>query len=415
VWQYKARKRPATWTETVVVGVYLVAYIAAFCWLYDGFSGSYLGSLVFMFGVPVLGFVSTVIHEAGHAIGAIAAGWRPFVISAWPFAWHVPNNAIVLFGKGGGYDGGGYVAGVPSHPIANTRLRHAIFVAAGPIVSLAVGIGLMTAAMAPSAPPPDFPGSSSREALPPQTYAYPRLDPFREVQVINSYQSSQIKWERARAGLMMALAFLSFASFVGTIIPRTLHDGQTTDGQMLLNALRRGPGPPYGAWGYLAHLLHYNVRLRDLPDWMLSEYRQLTEQSGQAPSANDAIDIGRTLDARVVDIAKARAQVDAYRAAYGDDDWLASIDAYLAAVHEGDGERAAAALANRPARMSDAAMLSAAEAALAARTGDATLLARKLDEMESRLLRDSPFPNPTFVDIRARIESVARSRAAPVA
>ncbi|MEA2207264.1 MAG: hypothetical protein QOE77_4040 [Blastocatellia bacterium] len=46
----------------------------------------------------------------------------------------------------------------------------------------------------------------------------------------------------------------------------------------------------------------------------------------------------------------------------------------------------------------------AAEAALAARTGDAVLARSKLEAMEEAVKRASPFHNPTFADIGRQIE-----------
>src|SRR5690349_15342004 len=129
--------------EAIVSAVYAIAIVGAYCWIFYGFAGRDLGTIVLVFGVPVLAFTSTVIHEAGHAIGALIAGWRPIVVSAWPFAWHIPNNAIVIFGKGSGYDGGGYVAGVPRSLRQNTRARFGVFVAAGPLTSLVLAIALI--------------------------------------------------------------------------------------------------------------------------------------------------------------------------------------------------------------------------------------------------------------------------------
>jgi hypothetical protein len=405
----EAKRPPLDIASTIVSGVWLITYIAALTWVVHGFGGALWGILFLLFALPLLRFASTVIHEAGHVLGAILSGWRPFVISAWPVAYHLSNNAVVLFGKGGGYDGGGYVASVPRAARHNTRLRYGIVVALGPIISLVAAIGFFAAASLPTDTFPSNPNTRLPVSAPsPLTYPeYPEVR-MKEVTIIDT--SSRVDLHQPFVGTMMALGFLSLGCFAATIIPWSTRDGDTSDGQKLLQLMLAQHRERLSAKVHMYFLLAYNVRLRDLPAWMVEASRAEAAAKAETLRHDDGVDIGRTLDAEAADIARAKAQVKAFRAAYGADDWLCSIDAWIAAVYEGDADRAAAALAARPGEVSDTPMLAAAEAAIAACTGDTKLLARKLDEMEARLHRDNPFPNPTFTDIRRQIEAVARQQ-----
>ena len=361
-----------------------VAIAAAFAFLYSGFSRSLLIAAIWVL-FPASRFLATALHELGHVIGALAAGWRPVVVAAWPFAYHLPSNTIVVNAHVSVNDGGGYVYAAPRRPEFNTRLRLCIFAAGGPVLSLLVGALVLACVFLPMETPILAPYAAG-VAAPVFVHDAPSSDLSRQL-----------------AAVAAAIGALSLNAFFTTIIPMTYRDGKTSDGKMLFDVLVRADPNPLSAALQVAGLLHYNVRLRDIPQWMYDAARADTYQP--YPSVYDGWDLARSFDERNVDPIRCRRLLEDHRARHGEDDWLASLDAYLSAVYEGDADRGAAALAARPAKANQPPMWHASEAAIAARRGDLKLMHRKLDEMESGLLAESPFPNRTFQDIRRQIET----------
>jgi hypothetical protein len=152
------------------------------------------------------------------------------------------------------------------------------------------------------------------------------------------------------------------------------------------------------------------VRLRDRPAWMVAAAESATyptEEIGSHMTRYLATaEIGTVLDSVTVDVPLARRLIDEHRATYGDGDWLASCDAWLAAIWEGDAERASAALARHRGKTTIPQMTLAAEAAIAARTGDASTAKARLREMDKEIRQLSPFRDETFRDIRRQVEAL---------
>jgi hypothetical protein len=397
-----------------------IALVLSFAFLCYGFFNSFLivaVSAIF----PTVRFIDTLIHELGHAICGLIAGWRPVVIAAWPCAWHVPTNTLVVSVYVSTDDGGGYVYSVPRRPEFNTRLRRAILVAGGPLFSLIAGIVFLAMAFLPfrdwlsnMLPFGDWLSSlwgwvpwseAGQAAAPPDLSQYPSgMAPI----TIGEYQPpSQLP--RQLACIAAALGVLSLNAFFITIIPMTYHDEGTSDGRKLLGAMTGADAPERTMSRHVAGMLHYNVRLRDIPQWM---YDAARADAQTEPAMHDGWELARAFDERQADPVRCRQLLEAYRATYGEDDWVASLDAYLAAIYEADADRAEASLAARPVKGAQPAMWRASEAAIAARRGDQKLMQRKLDEMESALLAKDPFPDRTFDDIRRQIVAVGKATAA---
>lgn len=317
--------------------------------------------------VPVSWLAVVFVHEAGHALAALATGWRVIVFAVGPITWQVHNRQLAFGGPMLHPDAGGYVMPVPGSPAVHTRTRNAWISAGGPLASLAFGLAML--ACTANAPP----------------------------------------LARLVTGTLGGLSLLAFAM---TVIPSKL--GKSGNDALHLVQLYRKPWSQDGArWAnWIQALLNYNVRLRDVPAWMHALSRTSATHAEACAQLYDGREIARTLDAAEVDAPRARVLIEAYRAAYGNNDWLAACDACLAAIHEGDAERAAAALAASEGSLSGHELALAAEAAIAARRGQAERAATKLDDMDAVLKKTSPLKDFTFADIRHRIEAVSAEVAA---
>lgn len=134
-WEHLNRAR-AEWVAAgaCLVGVVAVASLS---------SPTYgLGAALALIGLFVGGFLSIVLHELGHALGAWLVGWRVWIISAAPICWrlgHGPRFTTQLSG-----DVGGFVLGSPPTEAHDSRWRSIVFSAGGPLASLIAGPAFIT-------------------------------------------------------------------------------------------------------------------------------------------------------------------------------------------------------------------------------------------------------------------------------
>ncbi|MDB5692237.1 MAG: hypothetical protein JWO81_1300, partial [Alphaproteobacteria bacterium] len=205
--------------------------------------------------------------------------------------------------------------------------------------------------------------------------------------------------------LALGLALQALHSCVFSLMPGRRK--QATDGEQLWALVRHG-----GRYEldrptiWLVALLQSNVRLKELPLWLIETAKSRCPLSPEMAQFVDTIDAGRVLDRVPVDVATVRGLLDAYRGRYGEDEWVMGCDAYLAAIWEADADRAQTALAAIPALPDPPPLTLAALAAVAARIGETELARRHLEEMRKALKRQSPFRNPTFEDVRRQIEGL---------
>jgi hypothetical protein len=318
-------------------------------------------------------FLATLVHECGHALAALACGWRVIVFVAGPIGIQLPNRSFALVSRDARRDCGGWVVAVPRARIVSRRQRWAAILAAGPVASLC----LSAAAWADSA---------------------------------SLLHPSPLHVDTRQLALGLALQALRGGLF--SFLPgggKHPSDGEQLRAMVRSDNLYETTRPAL----WLTALLKWNVRLRDLPAWMIDA--AAAAQLPDMPKYLDTIEIGRVLDSAPVDAARARQLIDAFRERYGSDEWLCGCDAYLAAMWEGDADRARAALWSGPASSELRPLTLAAEAAIAARSGDTLLARRCLVRMEDALKRQSPFRNPTFEDIGSQIEALLSSPAATAA
>jgi hypothetical protein len=302
------------------------------------------------------------VHECGHAFAAVACRWRVILFVVQPIGINLPNRDLALIPKGHNDGAGGWVTMVPRAPGAGTARRWAIILAAGPIASfLLVAFALLV-----------WPGIAPA----------PRHD----------------------VGFGLGLGLQALYGGLFSLLPG--RDPGTSDGDKLRGLARDDSDARMRSFIWLSALLGSNVRLRAVPEWMIAEARAAAVGRENLVLYLATIEIGRTLDQARPDVARARSLVDAYRAQYGADGWIAACDAWLAAMWEGNPDRAKAALAAPATQPGVPELTFAAEAAIAARTGDAALARSKLEAMEAAVKRASPFRNPTFEDIGRQIGSL---------
>lgn len=311
-------------------------------------------------------FVSALIHESGHALAAWACGWRVIVFAVRPFGLQIPNRDLALIRRGYRDDAGGWVTAVPRAAEYDTARRWALIVAAGPLASLMLAVAAGGFGWIEGAPL------------------------SRRTQIGLDY-------------LGLGLALQALHGFFFSLLP--VRSAGASDGEYLW-ALRSRDDDANRAIQWLETLLSSNVRLSRLPAWLVDEVRVLGAESESMASYHASLEIGRMLDSAPVDPLRARALIEAFRARFGATPWLAACDAYLAAVWEGEAGRAREALAAGPPSPEPTPLSLAAEAAVAARAGEAALMRFRLDDMANAVKKISPFADPTFRDIRRQVEAV---------
>jgi hypothetical protein len=331
-------------------------------------------------------FVVTLVHEAGHAITAVALGWRVIAFVVRPFGIQLPNRNLAIVPRRFRAGFGGWITTVPRRREAGTRANWSAILAAGPIASLAL------AAIA-------FVASATFLAEAPHRVA--RLGDFS----IDLYTRPIVA-----SGIAIGLGIQSLQACLFAILP-DYRDGVTTDGTRW-RALRK-PGSNYEIYAplrWLETLLNSKIRLRDRPGWILADVEATpwpTEEVATMMARYRAtIEIGTVLDSVPVDTLLARRLIDRFRAVHGTSHWLAGCDAWLAAAWEDDPDRARAVLAEHPGLSDIPQMTLAAEAAVAAREGDAAIAHARLDAMDKEIARSSPFRDLTFRDLRGYVETL---------
>lgn len=332
-------------------------HAAAFLAYLEASEGEVLLAILYL----VLGLsLSTLVHESGHALAALACGWNVILFVVRPFGLQVPNRDFAFVPNELNDDAGGWVSSVPGHAAVDTNWHWAIIVMAGPIADVLL----------------------AAEAF--------------------------LVWSDGGRTGASALGFgLGLQALQGALF--SFLPGERTgrsDGDKL-RAIFRGdydlPGRPV-VWQL--GLLRDNVRLSAIPDWLIAEGKAAAQSEDWIARHITQVDIGRILDSAPVDAVRARALIEDFRGRYGTDGWLAACDAWLAAIWENQVDRAKAAL-KRPQNGPGVPELTiAAEAAIAARMGEADSARILLRKMTAALKEKSPFSNPTFQDIRRQVEDL---------
>lgn len=322
------------------------------------------GFVIWLFAL----WVATLLHELGHATATWLCGWRVAAIAVGPIGFHFFNRDFALIPRSKRPETSGFVLPTPSNPHVWTRGRQFVITAGGPLTSLLLGGLLVLIALPLRNPVFDYTIDMHRVAL--------------------------------------GFGLLSLATAVVTLFPSSWPT-RLSDGQRLLTYLREDDGDwrRTRAVVHLYGLLYYQVRLRDLPLWIVNE-RLNASNERRVQQAYDSMLIGIVLDTLPVDKAEARKLLDQFRMEYGASAWLDSCDAYFTAVWEGDGERARDRLWEGEAQEEMKPMLFAADAAVQASLGDAARMRMSLRQMRDAVRKRSLFPDATFRDIGRQIEAL---------
>lgn len=364
-------RKSATFGDHVRYAIGAAGFAYASLWIghsVDAPLGLYVGMAI--------GFVWLCIdlfaHELGHALAAKLCGWRIYIFAVGPIAYHLFNRDFAILRRKERDEAAGYVLVAPGNPEVWTTARKNLISASGAFASFVLAAFLWRAGDGNFIIWPADDGIGTRE-------------------------------------LCQALALISASSGLVNILPFGVRDH---DGARIWARMNRGERETmlWRAVGCIHGLLNYQVRLRDLPMWMVDEQRAIGLGEGnpfQIGRLSDQVDIGIVLDSAPVDRAKARALLDRHLADYGDSEWLAGCDAYFTAIWEKDGEAARRRLwqGDKVAQPLDALTL-AAEAAVAARLGNVDVARTKLALMRSAAARKSPFPDHTFMDIADQVQHV---------
>jgi hypothetical protein len=359
------------WLQRTLGAAQLVFWFATFL-IYSAAVRDETHILFGMLCLLVGGFICTFVHESGHAIAALACNWRVVVFVVRPFGWHVANRNLAIVPRSYNRRLWGWVLTVPREPDPDARANKARIIAAGPIASLALAtIALLACA---------------------------------------AWWTSPDTGGVALAAVAMGLGIQSLQMGIFSILPSATDD-VVTDG-VKWRALRRADTDTSftGPLPWVMAMLSYKIRLRDLPAWMLAEATALPVPSPEPLQFLATLEIARTLDAVVVDVPLARALIDRHRATYGPDEWLTAIDAWVAAMWEGDLDRARLTLAEHAGKSGTSPMFLATEAAVAARGGEGVLVRQKLKAMRKAVAAQSPFRDRTFRDIGMMIEGALAER-----
>jgi len=329
--------------------------------------------LIVLFTWPFALWFLIAVHEFGHAIATWLVGWRVVAIAMGPIGYHFHNRDFAFVRRSKRTEFAGFVLPMPTRLETWTITRKNIISAGGPAANISLATAFFVAGWMASGPRAE------------DSVNYPLI--------------------------YLGMAFGSLSLGIGALLP-SIQRNFTSDGDHIRQTMRLTSAEwiKDRAIAYLAGGLQFQLRLRDLPRWMLEEAsRVAAKDSGDFRQFYHTLEIGIMLDMMPVDITQTRAMVDDYRAQYGPSEWLNSCDAYLAAVWEGNGAKARCLLWRRPCNEELLALTLAAEAAVLAREGKVAQAREFLHEMREANRKKSIFPDHTFREIGRQIEAILPS------
>jgi len=311
-------------------------------------------------------WVAVFVHEAGHAVAAAACGWRILVFVAGPFGYHIHNREFAVIPRSKRSEFAGFVLPTPRSAAVWTRSRAAIISAAGPLAS--VILALVSGAVAITSRNADLGGGFDLSLT--------------------------------AAGLSL----MSTATALITLTPSRAGK-RASDIQQVTQSLRTDDAKwlKTRAIARLYGLVKHQIRLRDLPTWMLEESRIRTCDDNVLMRGHEALEIAIEMDKQVVDAKLVREMLCDFRERHGDDAWTGSSAAYLAAVWERDRRAARASLWQGDIEEELRPFAFAAEAAIAALEGDGSAATLLLKHMRKAIRQKSAFSDCSFRDIEQQV------------
>lgn len=337
-WGHIQRTR-ADWIAATACVLGVVA-IAAF----TGRSG--LGAAFAIVGLFIGGFLSIVLHELGHAVGAWLSGWRVWIISAAPVSWRIGHGLRFSTQLSG--DVGGFVLGSPPTDASDSRWRSIVFSAGGPLASLITGPAFIY----------------WLTTFPPGSWDAPHT--------------------AGLLGAALALGFHSAYAAAFTIWPWKSPSGAPNDMLMILSALfAPQPDTQERALIWAEALFEFGVEPSAWPPWVREavDARAMTAKAAPMSFAM-AIEADDLTRAQAIAVAR-------------DDDEAKVLNAYLAAA-AGDGHTAddwLASISDRSKIARVTAWRTLALALIQARAGAHASARRALDDF-AEALGELPTPHP---------------------
>lgn len=314
----------------------------------------------------------TFAHELGHAVAAKLSGWRVNVFAVGPIAYHLINHDFAILPRKQRQEFGGFVLPSPSSQEVWSRQRHIAISAGGPVANL-----LLCASL----------------------FAWVLWSPSQ------AYDANQLN-------VPMFLSALGIAS-LGTALTNGLPIGSKRHDGGHIASYKTMSDDEFEQWRapvQIESMLNHQIRLRDLPHWMLDEYRSNTKLLDEHPVLSRVVhtyDVGIILDSPPVNLMQGRKYLDDHLKLYGDSEWLASCDAYFTAIWEKDGPAARSRLWQGEQHDDGLVpLVLAAKAAVAAQLGEKAMATDYLRQMRVARSRRSIFPDYTFRDIGWQIQVV---------
>jgi hypothetical protein len=265
-WRAKQEEREESSFQQRLVGAisWVIGFLAAGAVILEAQrDGGSLGAmwLFLLFAwVPVI-----FVHELGHAIAALAVGWRVQVFHVAPVALRLHPFSAMFATSLSGPDVAGSVFATPSDERTLTRLRDMTIGAGGPLMSLALALVLVGCALFGWPPQEDL-ALIARLRM--------AFDPTHAPTLASA--------DMPRA-ILFGLGAYSLVGFVLSAWPLYGPYGPKNDAAMIVNVWTNGVGPTHLAAFHYAHILWgLGVPSEHWPPWMTKGLDELRHEPDDA-------------------------------------------------------------------------------------------------------------------------------------
>jgi hypothetical protein len=328
----------------------------------SGGSGGAMWAFLIFGWAPVI-----FVHELGHALAALAVGWRVLVFHVAPCALRSQPLRVIFAGSLSGPDVAGSVFACPPSERERTGARDMTVSAGGPVISLALALVLVPGAL----------------LLWPTHEDLALIARLRDA-FDHAYTASAAPADMTRA-IVFALGLYSFAGFVLSAWPIFGPDGPKNDAALFFSTLAYGAGPAReAALGSAQMLWKLGIPTRHWPSWVQEGLEALRQDPDLRP-ATYALDVLIGLNEDATDAL--RAKLAEMRETHADMIDVIVVDAFVAACIDRDFPRAQQSLArNTDLNSADwwftPYLWQLANAAIAANSGDAAMAEARLEAVK---------------------------------
>jgi hypothetical protein len=368
------------WLVKANNAAYLVAafIVGAWAWMVVSslFQGAGHSGGLWLVALLICPFPCALIHELGHAAFAKVAGWRVALIHVAPFSWRPSDGRFAVVGAPGGQDFAGYCAIMPGSGAA-TRGGYILGVLGGPIASAVLAVLAALAAIAFL----DAYNNTGGGLTP-----VPRSDGTMALRIEPERQSL----DRAITPFFAALSALSAYAAVFSLWPARFKRFYN-DGALIVDALT-GRVETRNAYAWINVAMAEGVSPRHWPAWTVAAVKAAMDKDNP-PSGAAMFALFLAVDSAPMDAAAARKAIESIKAsdAWKDErirDWLLPWDAIVAALLEGDADRAQSSYDQIDLeRFGSTADALAARAAIAARRREVPAIHEALAAFRNELAR----------------------------